>query len=51
VAPRTPLHLPLNGVLLKIVGGVKLYSHDCVQRLVREELVAALEALEEKPGS
>jgi hypothetical protein len=34
---RTPLHEEENGVHLKIVGGVKVYSHDCVHRLVKEE--------------
>jgi hypothetical protein len=37
-------------VLLKIVGGVKVYSNDCVQRLLRDELVKALVTLEELFG-
>ena len=47
---QTPLNRAVNGVLLKIVAGTRLYSHDCVQRLMRDELVAALEALEELFG-
>ena len=47
---KTPLNKSVNGVLLKIVSGAKQYSHDCVQRLLRDELMAALEALEEAFG-
>ena len=47
---RTPLHEEENGVHLKIVSGVKVYSHDCVHRLVKEELRKAIILLEELFG-
>ena len=31
---RTPLNVDDNGVLLKIEAGRKIYSHDCLQKLI-----------------
>ena len=47
---QTPLHEQENGVHLKIVSGAKVYSHDCVHRLVKEELRKAVILLEEMFG-
>ena len=44
---RTPLHERTHGVVLKITGGIQEYSLDCIQKLRRGELDAALDVLRE----
>ena len=45
VVGMTPLNAQMQGVLLKITGGIREYSVDCVQKLQRDELDSALDVL------
>jgi hypothetical protein len=44
---QTPLHERTHGVVLKITSGVREYSLDCIQKLRRGKLDAALDVIRE----